>query len=50
MSNKVASVGRSEDYVVVAAQRMPSKRMHFDAIDVGDAVVSVDCSADCVAE
>ena len=49
MSSKVASVGHSEDYVVAAAQRT-SKRMHLDAVDVGDVVVSADYSAGCVAE
>lgn len=49
MSSKVASVGHSEDYVAVAAQGT-SKRMHLDAVGAGDAVVSADCSAGCVAE
>ena len=49
MSSKVASVGRSEDYVVAAARRT-SKKMHLDAVDAGDAVVSADCSAGCVVE
>lgn len=56
MSSKVGSVGRSEDCAAVAAAaaaavaRGSSKKLHSDATDAEDAVVSAGCSADCAAD